>query len=193
VWLHCFFFFFFFLPLLSFAFSLGPTEVVPVRALDTLYNEKVAGRACPTCALRIRENDLYKVRVSLSLFVRRRFFLFCFFLQEHLDWHFKQNKLASAKVSKVKSRAWFLTASAWHDNSDGTVLNESTPFDEKPKEKQQEEESGSQKLLVDPSHKSCSICNEPIETVWDDEENDWIYLKASKMPDGSVAHIVCKN
>ncbi len=113
-----------------------------------------------------------------------------------MDWHFKQNKLASSRTRHVKSRAWFLPAAAWHENSETVVLTESTPFESSDASataaNADDDIEQKQRMLADPSQKDCAICNEPFETQFDDDENDWIITGVSRLSNGKLAHIVCQ-
>ena len=142
-----------------------------VRALDTLYAPRLAGRPCPTCALRFREEAAYK---------------------DHLDWHFKQNKLAG-RARQVQSRAWYLPVAAWHaDAASEAGLAVATPFEAPAKPETAPAAGAGEQVVADANFKTCAVCNEPFEPVWDDEENEWVYRSASRIESGGIAHVECQ-
>ena len=142
-----------------------------VRALDTLYLDRLAGVPCPTCALRFRDKPSYET---------------------HMDWHFKQNKLAQGKSRNVHSRTWFLTAAAWHADSE-VALATAVPFESASSAASTTATTSDPsipRLVADPNFKNCVICNETLETVWDDDESEWMFVNAAHTNSG-FAHAVC--
>ncbi len=148
----------------------GQADGSTVRALDTLYSARLAGRPCPTCALRFRDEASYK---------------------DHLDWHFKQNKLAG-KARQVQSRAWYLPVTQWHtDGASDAGLAAAVPFEAAGAKSDAAAPEGGH-VAADSAFKSCAVCNEPFEPVWDDDDNEWVYRNASKLASGGIAHIECQ-
>jgi pre-mRNA cleavage complex 2 protein Pcf11 len=146
-----------------------------VRALDTLYAPRLAGKPCPTCALRFREEAAYKT---------------------HIDWHFAQNKAAgkTGRSHHVQSRAWYLPVASWHADATAEAgLAVATPFEApaKPGTAASAAAGAEEQVAADPNFKTCAICNEPFETVWDEDDNEWVYRSATRIEAGGIAHVEC--
>lgn len=151
-------------------------EGFSVRALDSLYSLRVAGRPCPTCALRFKLEAAYK---------------------EHLDWHFKQNKRENSRSRFAQSRAWFATVADWHAGGSGeSSVAEVVPF-----EQATSGEGGGETALDaararrvpagEEKPKSCSVCTDELAKVWDDNEQEWMYDNAKLREDGEIVHFDC--
>ena len=163
------------IPLMAERSSRSEHEGFNPRALDPLYSIRMAGRPCPTCALRFKDEASYK---------------------EHLDWHFKQNKREQNRARGAQSRMWFLSASDWHaaGTKEATAVASSVAFEDSKKDDAAATAEAAKprgRVPADESQKTCAVCTDPFEKVWDDDEQEWMYENAKKTEDG-IIHCDCK-
>ncbi|KAJ3130367.1 hypothetical protein HK098_002596 [Nowakowskiella sp. JEL0407] len=119
-------------------------------------------------------------------------------LQEHLDWHFRQNRRAKDKGKSAVSRDWYLVESTWVMELEVKLAVKDRQlqgfFGEKSVEKEEvevekknitlEEASGAKNLGA------CAICNEPFVKVYNDDEEVWM-LENACLVDQKLYHYSC--
>ncbi len=143
------------------------------RALEPLYAS--AGKPCPSCGVRFQSNEKY---------------------QQHLDWHFKQNRRdEKTRALRNQSRAWFVSASAWHQdtgNEAAQVAAEANPFGESAAAAAAAaaENVPPSRVLADESQPMCAICKEHFTRLWVEDEDQWMYDEVERFG-GSLVHSVC--
>ena len=116
----------------------------------------------------------------------------------HLDWHFRVNK-RSLEENRIQSRAWYLSAQRWIDSAnidqhdtDGSTGNfentkvKSKPIDVETLSKLKVHVPTSEHLLNLP----CPICQEKFKSVWDSEEEEWVWKNALEVK-GRIFHATC--
>jgi hypothetical protein len=105
-------------------------------------------------------------------------------------------QLSQSRSRQVKSRAWFLPAAVWHEGGENAVVSESTPFEEQPVAMTASssllDSDRSKAVAADANFKQCTICSEAFEVKWDDDENEWMYVKAARSAQGGIVHLECQ-
>ncbi|XP_057314535.1 pre-mRNA cleavage complex 2 protein Pcf11-like [Hydractinia symbiolongicarpus] len=124
---------------------------------------------------------------------------------EHLDWHFRQNRKEKDGDRKVSSRTWFYDLSDWIEHAektvgeDGKVQSElfeaekavkSEESDAPIKTSRKKTEDRSVPVLPDDGEAVCSVCMEPLEQFWDEDQEEWRYSKAVR-ENKKVYHYHC--
>ncbi|GAK67988.1 pre-mRNA cleavage factor cfi subunit [Moesziomyces antarcticus] len=121
-------------------------------------------------------------------------------MDDHLDWHFTQNRRAKDSAARGQSRSWFdrldafirggfddsarTTRSGAGDDGEGkTTL--SAAQDKALKEK------FAKTFVVVPSDadvaaRPCGICKEPFKSQWSEDEEEWIWLNAIRVDDNGA-------
>ncbi|XP_070699253.1 pre-mRNA cleavage complex 2 protein Pcf11 [Pempheris klunzingeri] len=112
---------------------------------------------------------------------------------DHLDWHFRQNHAGKVASKKITHRRWYYTLTDWIEFEEIADLEEraKSHFFEKENEEEvqksqaaaKEKEFQSVKATKDQVGESCEICQEPFETYWVEEEEDWFLKNAVKVDD----------
>ena len=91
-------------------------------------------------------------------------------LDDHLDWHYQQNRMRKERNKKPYSRQWYPTDDVWiYDDKD--ILTVDLTF--KPKLKQPEKPK--HQLVVNFEFLHCFACGELFEQVYDDKLETWLY------------------
>lgn len=120
-------------------------------------------------------------------------------MDQHLDWHFRQNRRAKDSAVRGQSRSWFSRLEEWirggHDDDAPTKRNEAneeggarvatslTPAQEA------ELKAATKSFVVAPSDdpgvatKPCPICKELFKSEWSEDEEEWIWKNAIKVQD----------
>lgn len=133
-------------------------------------------------------------------------------MDDHLDWHFTQNRRAKDSAARGQSRSWFdrlesfirggfddsVPASkgsgAGAASGDGESKSGMTAAQEKALK-----EKFSKSFVVAPTDpdlasKPCPICKEAFKSQWSEDEEEWIWLNAIKVEntqaEGSVGGVV---
>jgi pre-mRNA cleavage complex 2 protein Pcf11 len=123
-------------------------------------------------------------------------------MDQHLDWHFRQNRRAKDSAVRGQSRSWFSRLEDWirggydddspsssSDRNDPGVLGGSggrtavamTPAQEL------ELKAATNAFVVAPSDdpgvvtKPCPICKELFKSEWSEDEEEWIWKNAVKV------------
>uniref|UniRef100_UPI0037E93CE0 pre-mRNA cleavage complex 2 protein Pcf11 n=1 Tax=Semicossyphus pulcher TaxID=241346 RepID=UPI0037E93CE0 len=112
---------------------------------------------------------------------------------DHLDWHFRQNHAGKVASKKVTHRRWYYTLTDWIEFEEIADLEEraKSQFFEKVNEEEvqktqaaaKEKEFQSVKAAKDQVAELCEICQEPFETYWVEEEEDWFLKNAIRVDD----------
>ncbi|KAK0529460.1 mRNA 3' end processing factor [Tilletia horrida] len=125
-------------------------------------------------------------------------------LDEHLDWHFRQNRRAKDSAARGQSRSWFTGIEIWiRSGFDDTVPNSSsgeTGGDGMQAGRSAEDEAALRAkhqatIVVAPTDaevaaKPCPICKEKFQSEWSEDEEDWIWRNAV-LVDGIYCHASC--
>lgn len=119
---------------------------------------------------------------------------------DHLDWHFRQNHAGKVASKKVTHRRWYYGLTDWIEFEEIADLEEraKSQFFEKENEEEvqknqaaaKEKEFQSVRATKDQVGESCEICQEPFETYWVEEEEDW-FLKNAVRVDDKNFHPAC--
>lgn len=127
-------------------------------------------------------------------------------MDQHLDWHFRQNRRAKDSAARGQSRSWFSRLEEWirggYDDDAPSKVNETgstgtgrvavamTPAQEA------ELKAATNAFVVAPSDdpgvatKPCPICKELFKSEWSEEEEEWIWKNAIKV-NGIYYHGSC--
>lgn len=129
-------------------------------------------------------------------------------MDQHLDWHFRQNRRAKDSAIRGQSRSWFSRLEDWirggHDDEgpskgDGSNMDKGgtsrsttalTPAQEA------ELKAATKAFVPAPSDdpgvatKPCPICKELFKSEWSEEEEEWIWKNAVKV-NGVYYHGSC--
>jgi len=120
-------------------------------------------------------------------------------LDDHLDWHFTQNRRARASIVRGQSRAWFDPASRWIRSGIDDVMpgasgapgweGEDAEFEQALRDKIANAyvpvPDGSELA----SH-TCRICKEPFQSEWSEDLEEWIWRNAVLI-EGNHYHASC--
>lgn len=122
-------------------------------------------------------------------------------LDEHLDAHFRRNIRLKDKAKKVLARLWWLAESDWIKSKErgggGQDLNEipailfkSSGIDESKIDGADTEDEIKNISMVkaesDHADRTCPLCHERVQIIWDDESDEWMYSDATKADNGEV-------
>ncbi|XP_061558719.1 pre-mRNA cleavage complex 2 protein Pcf11 [Phycodurus eques] len=141
---------------------------------ESVVTKLYSGNQCCLCSMRftIAQTDLYA---------------------DHLDWHFRQNHAGKVAGKKITHRRWYYGLRDWIEFEEIADLEERAKslFFEKENEVEvqknqaaaKEKEFQSVKAAKDQVAELCEICQEPFETYWVEEEEDWFLKNAIKVDD----------
>ncbi|XP_044225973.1 pre-mRNA cleavage complex 2 protein Pcf11 isoform X1 [Thunnus albacares] len=148
---------------------------------ESVVTKLYSGNQCCLCSMRFTaaQTDMYA---------------------DHLDWHFRQNHAGKVASKKVTHRRWYYTLTDWIEFEEIADLEEraKSQFFEKENEEEvqknqaaaKEKEFQIVKATKDQVGESCEICQEPFETYWVEEEEDW-FLKDAVRVDDKNFHPSC--
>ncbi|XP_033504933.1 pre-mRNA cleavage complex 2 protein Pcf11 isoform X2 [Epinephelus lanceolatus] len=148
---------------------------------ESVVTKLYSGNQCCLCSMRFTtaQTDMYA---------------------DHLDWHFRQNHAGKVASKKITHRRWYYTLTDWIEFEEIADLEEraKSQFFEKENEEEvqksqaaaKEKEFQSVKATKDQVGESCEICQEPFETYWVEEEEDW-FLKNAVRVDDKNFHPAC--
>ena len=126
-------------------------------------------------------------------------------MDDHLDWHFTQNRRAKDSAARGQSRSWFdrlesfirggfddsapATKSSSGTNTESDVKGVNAAQDKALKEK------FAKSFVIAPTEpdlasKPCPICKEAFKSQWSEDEEEWIWLNAIKVDD-AYYHASC--
>ncbi|XP_037322836.2 pre-mRNA cleavage complex 2 protein Pcf11 isoform X1 [Pungitius pungitius] len=149
--------------------------------LESVVTKLYSGNQCCLCSMRFTtaQTDLYA---------------------DHLDWHFRQNHAGKVAGKKITHRRWYYGLRDWVEFEEIADLEEraKSHFFEKENEEEvqksqaaaKEKEFMSVKATKDQVGELCEICQEPFETYWVEEEEDW-FLKDAIRVDDKNFHPAC--
>ncbi|XP_077963239.1 pre-mRNA cleavage complex 2 protein Pcf11 [Gasterosteus aculeatus] len=149
--------------------------------LESVVTKLYSGNQCCLCSMRFTaaQTDLYA---------------------DHLDWHFRQNHAGKVAGKKITHRRWYYGLRDWVEFEEIADLEEraKSHFFEKENEEEvqksqaaaKEKEFMSVKATKDQVGELCEICQEPFETYWVEEEEDW-FLKDAIRDDDKNFHPAC--
>ncbi|XP_061659661.1 pre-mRNA cleavage complex 2 protein Pcf11 isoform X2 [Syngnathoides biaculeatus] len=141
---------------------------------ESVVTKLYSGNQCCLCSMRftIAQTDLYA---------------------DHLDWHFRQNHAGKVAGKKITHRRWYYGLMDWIEFEEIADLEERAKslFFEKENEVEvrksqaaaKEREFQSVKAAKDQVAELCEICQEPFETYWVEEEEDWFLKNAIRVDD----------
>ncbi|XP_061596385.1 pre-mRNA cleavage complex 2 protein Pcf11 [Cololabis saira] len=148
---------------------------------ESVMTKLYSGNQCCLCSMRFTaaQTDMYA---------------------DHLDWHFRQNHAGKVASKKVTHRRWYYGLTDWIEFEEIADLEEraKSQFFEKENEEEvqksqaaaKEKEFQSVKATKDQVGELCEICQEPFETYWVEEEEDWFLKHAIKVDDKNF-HPAC--
>ncbi|KAK9537046.1 hypothetical protein VZT92_006784 [Zoarces viviparus] len=151
------------------------------QRLESVVTKLYSGNQCCLCSMRFTtaQTDLYA---------------------DHLDWHFRQNHAGKVASKKITHRRWYYGLRDWVEFEEIADLEEraKSHFFEKENEEEvqksqqaaKEKEFQSVKATKDQVGELCEICQEPFETYWVEEEEDW-FLKDALRVDDKNFHPAC--
>uniref|UniRef100_A0A7N6BLR2 Pre-mRNA cleavage complex 2 protein Pcf11 n=1 Tax=Anabas testudineus TaxID=64144 RepID=A0A7N6BLR2_ANATE len=141
---------------------------------ESVVTKLYSGNQCCLCSMRFTtaQTDMYA---------------------DHLDWHFRQNHAGKVASKKVTHRRWYYSLTDWIEFEEIADLEEraKSQFFEKENEEEvqknqaaaKEKEFQSVRATKDQVGESCEICQEPFETYWVEEEEDWFLKNAVRVDD----------
>ncbi|XP_029957302.1 pre-mRNA cleavage complex 2 protein Pcf11 [Salarias fasciatus] len=141
---------------------------------ESVVTKLYSGNQCCLCSMRFTttQTDLYA---------------------DHLDWHFRQNHAGKVASKKVTHRRWYYSLTDWIEFEEIADLEEraKSQFFEKENEEvvqksqaaAKEKEFQSVRAAKDQVGELCEICQEPFETYWVEEEEDWFLKNAIRVDD----------
>lgn len=141
----------------------------PAPELEILMQEHLP-HACRQCANRYPEGEAGQHS-----------------LDDHLDWHFTQNRRARASIARGQSRAWFDPASRWIRSGVDDVMpgaSGASGWDGEDTESEQELRDKIANAYVPVPDGSelashpCRICKEPFQSEWSEDLEEWIWRNA---------------
>jgi pre-mRNA cleavage complex 2 protein Pcf11 len=109
-------------------------------------------------------------------------------LDQHLDWHFVQNRKEKEKTRKAMSRGWHPTKEEWIISSE---IQDKTavpfPFGDGAEEEQKQELKS---VPADENQTNCPKCGESFEQYYDSDLDEWMY-KDTVSVQGVIYHVKC--
>ncbi|XP_062910025.1 pre-mRNA cleavage complex 2 protein Pcf11 [Mobula hypostoma] len=119
---------------------------------------------------------------------------------DHLDWHYRMNRMEKDVTKKVTYRKWYYSLTDWIEFEEIADLEEraKSQFFEKAHEEviQRTQEAAKEKefqsVPAGPAgvHEVCEICQEAFEQYWDEDEEEW-HLKNAVRVDNTTYHPAC--
>ncbi|XP_048389435.2 pre-mRNA cleavage complex 2 protein Pcf11 isoform X4 [Stegostoma tigrinum] len=119
---------------------------------------------------------------------------------DHLDWHYRMNRMEKDITKKVTYRKWYYSLTDWIEFEEIADLEEraKSQFFEKVHEEvvQRTQEAAKEKefqsVPAGPAgvHEVCEICQEAFEQYWDEDEEEW-HLKNAIRVDNRTYHPAC--
>ncbi|XP_071362024.1 pre-mRNA cleavage complex 2 protein Pcf11 [Trachinotus anak] len=141
---------------------------------ESVVTKLYSGNQCCLCSMRFTaaQTDMYA---------------------DHLDWHFRQNHAGKVASKKVTHRRWYYSLTDWIEFEEIADLEEraKSQFFEKENEEEvqknqaaaKEKEFQCVRAAKDQVGELCEICQEPFETYWVEEEEDWFLKNALRVDD----------
>eukprot|EP00127_Corallochytrium_limacisporum_P001331 Clim_evm21s51 gene=Clim_evmTU21s51 len=114
--------------------------------------------------------------------------------EDHMDWHFRENKKEKERATKVFSRKWYVPEEEWQQlkDADEALEREMEVAEQAAEEEEQATKVYSIKVPeVETAENSiCGHCGEPFKKFWNEELEEWHY-KDAIMIDGQAYHVSC--
>lgn len=122
-------------------------------------------------------------------------------MDDHLDWHFTQNRRAKDSAARGQSRSWFDRLESFirggFDDSAPASKGASTGAEKDGKsslsaaQEKALKEKFAKSFVVAPTDtelaaKPCPICKEAFKSQWSEDEEEWIWLNAIKVDNAHV-------
>lgn len=158
----------------------------PIRKHDNAHFALYEGlpRQCKNCGLRFADSTEGEKN-----------------LEAHLDAHFRRNVRLKDRARRVIARVWAQKEEDWINNveaqeSEKPAVMFGKEVDDSDNDKNKTLSIVTEKLIVeggDHSDRTCPICQEVIEVVWDDDCEEWIYKDACKDVQDRIVHVACRN
>jgi pre-mRNA cleavage complex 2 protein Pcf11 len=152
------------------------------EAYKSLYDK--LPRQCTNCGLRFAATEEGQRR-----------------LDDHLDAHFRRNIRLKDKGKRVMARLWMGTEAEWiksgsstGEGSDSQKDVTANLFNGKESNAKAGQTGPVPMLKAGPDHgdRICPHCREPIELIWDDEHDEWMYKNAMRREsDQEIIHGSC--
>ncbi|XP_048838570.1 pre-mRNA cleavage complex 2 protein Pcf11 [Brienomyrus brachyistius] len=148
---------------------------------DSVITKLYTGIQCYSCGMRFTasQTDVYA---------------------DHLDWHYRQNRLEKDISKKVTHRRWYYSLMDWIEFEEIADLEERAKsqffekvheeVEKKTQEAAKEKEFLSVKAAPDVVGETCEICQEQFEMYWEEEEEEW-HLKNAIRVDEKTYHPSC--
>ncbi|KAK9764749.1 mRNA 3' end processing factor [Basidiobolus ranarum] len=148
-------------------------------SVESLY--EALALQCTTCGFRYHKDSQGRAKMD-----------------QHLDWHFRQNRRLKEKAKKIQSRTWFVSEEDWIHSRENQSSSLQAPafFDQENSNSQpiKDDESELRELTIvvpfDHNGKLCPICKEKFVSFWSDSEEEWMYRNAVLVED-VVYHATC--
>lgn len=104
-------------------------------------------------------------------------------LQAHLDEHFRRNMKLKELNKKVLTRDWFSPEQDWILGTEQAAIDKQVSVfeTEKKAEELMNHVGVAEKIPAGADHstQACEVCREPIDVVWDDDSEEWIFKSAA--------------
>ncbi|XP_078475121.1 LOW QUALITY PROTEIN: pre-mRNA cleavage complex 2 protein Pcf11 [Lampetra planeri] len=148
---------------------------------DGVVQRLYSGIQCYSCGMRFtaRQTDVYA---------------------DHLDWHYRMNRMDKDLSKKVTHRRWYYSLVDWIEFEEIADLEEraKSQFFEQVQEEvvlKTQEATREKEFLSVPAgpagvEELCEICREQFEQYWDEDEEEW-HLKNAVRVDSRTFHPTC--
>lgn len=148
--------------------SLNKRETLKKR-YENVINALYSGWQCSSCGIRF-PNQQYSKH------------------QEHLDWHFQQNRC----MKKLQSQNWYQSASDWIQSDQIESSHETNYFESVKKLSSSKPTQSLPICIAGPNdhNKVCDMCSDKFELFYDDEAEEW-FLQNAIRSDENVFHPIC--
>lgn len=122
------------------------------RSFKLLYHERL--ERCYICGLRVKRDNM----------------------AAHHDAHLKENEEKKIRLKQARMRVWYLPYDDWL--RDATVSNRAVNLFFPDKNTKQKQKKEPKKVPANDECTSCFICGESFKKVFDQKEDDWVYVGA---------------
>ncbi|KNC24041.1 hypothetical protein FF38_01810 [Lucilia cuprina] len=156
---------------------------VDIKLIGLLYDEGLPLQ-CSTCGFRFKDTEEgHKAE------------------DNEMDWHFRANK--DIRENHSRNRCWFMTRASWINYKDedevystGKLENETNTLDTQTEESEELSAKDLESLKTNyveipaDSEGTCPVCQEPYETSWSEEAENWVWTNAVEI-NGHHIHATC--
>lgn len=159
------------------------SQITPITLEKKLYS---IAKQCANCGLRFQDTEIGRNTLRI-----------------HLDGHYRRKTRFRQRTKRVLARDWFPTAEIWIQISFSNIVEQEhvdksayftnlTPTFGQQRNLVKEEESFERIPAGEEAHNTiCSICNEALLAVWDDESERWVFKGAKYDLQGFPCHSAC--